>query len=414
MINPESWSLQRRTLLTSLAAFGASAVIERNQLMAAVEQNTVKRRGVGLLASDLARASPGFILFAPLFVENRNVYLIDLQGKVIHTWNMPYSPGLSGYLTERGTLFYNGRTSESSFLSRFPFKGGVVLEADWSGKVLWELHHPDHHHHGILLRNGNVLLNCMGQVPEEIAQRVRGGMVERDMLSGQYASRPKTEADKMYSDYLAELTPAGATVWEWRTWEHLDPVLDGITEIQAPRTLWAQGNSVEELPDGDILASFRPTSTVVRISRETGKIVWKLGTPTVAGQHAPTMLANGNVLIFDNGVHRLDDSMPYTRVIEVNPATNEIVWKYQDKPAWNFFSPRMGNAQRLPNGNTLITEAAFGRIFEVTKNGEIVWEYVNPYFGKPLFGGPPTSESNQVFRSLHYSAAEIARARGLG
>jgi uncharacterized protein (UPF0248 family) len=414
MINSESWPLQRRTLLTGFAAFGASAVIERNQLMAAVEQNTVKRRGVGLLASDPERASPGFTLFAPLFVENRNVYLIDLQGKVIHTWNTPYSPGLSGYLTQRGTLFYNGRTPESGFLSRFPFKGGVVLEADWSGKVLWELHHPDHHHHGILLRNGNVLLNCMGQVPEEIAQRVRGGMVERDMLSGQYASRPKTEADKMYSDYLAELTPAGATVWEWRTWEHLDPVLDGITEVQAPRTLWAQGNSVEELPDGDIIASFRPTSTVVRISRETGKIVWKLGTPTVAGQHAPTMLANGNVLIFDNGVHRLDDSMPYTRVIEVNPATNEIVWKYQDKPAWNFFSPRMGNAQRLPNCNTLITEAAFGRIFEVTKDGEIVWEYVNPYFGKPLFGGPPTSESNQVFRALRYSAAEVARARGLG
>ena len=145
-------------------------------------------------------------------------------------------------------------------------------------------------------------------------------------------------------------------VWEWRTWEHLDPVADGIAEVQAPRTLWAQGNSVEELPDGDILASFRPTSTVVRISRRTGEIVWKMGPPTVAGQHAPTMLGNGNVLIFDNGVHRLDDSMPYSRVIEINPVTNEIVWKYQDKPAWNFFSPRMGNAQRLSNGNTLITE----------------------------------------------------------
>jgi arylsulfotransferase ASST len=89
---------------------------------------------------------------------------------------------------------------------------------------------------------------------------------------------------------LAELTPAGKTVWEWRTWEHLDPVSDGIAEVQAPRTLWAQGNSVEELPDGDILASFRPTSTVVRISRKTGEIVWKLGPPTVAGQHAPTLL----------------------------------------------------------------------------------------------------------------------------
>jgi uncharacterized protein (UPF0248 family) len=210
------------------------------------------------------------------------------------------------------------------------------------------------------------------------------------------------------------LTPAGKTVWEWRTWEHLDPVLDGISEVQAPRTMWAQGNSVEELPDGDILASFRPTSTVVRISRKTGEIVWKLGPPTVAGQHAPTMLGNGNVLIFDNGVHRLDDSMPYSRVIEVNPATNQIVWMYQDRPGWNFFSPRMGGAQRLPNGNTLITEASSGRFFEITKDGEVVWEYVNPYFGTPLFGGPPTSQSNQVFRALRYSAEEIARAKGFG
>jgi len=93
------------------------------------------------------------------------VYLIDLQGEVVHTWNMPYPPGLSGYLTERGTLFYNGRTSEESFLSRFPFKGGIVLEADWNGKVLWEVRHPDHHHHGILLRNGNVLLHCMAEYP---------------------------------------------------------------------------------------------------------------------------------------------------------------------------------------------------------------------------------------------------------
>jgi uncharacterized protein (UPF0248 family) len=176
--------------------------------------------------------------------------------------------------------------------------------------------------------------------------------------------------------------------------------------------LWAQGNSVQELPDGDILASYRPTSTVIRISRKTGKILWKLGSPTVAGQHAPTLLGNGNVLIFDNGPHRLDDAVPYSRVIEVNPATNEIVWKYQDKPTWNFFSPRMGFAQRLPNGNTLITESSFGRVFEVTKEGEIVWEYINPFFGKPFFGGPPTSESNQVFRAIRYSAEEIARARG--
>jgi hypothetical protein len=414
MINREPLSLHRRGVLTGLVGLGTTAVMGCNKVVAAVEQNTLKRRRIGLVASDPDRVAPGFTLFAPHFVENRTVFLIDLQGRVVHTWKMPYPPGLSGYLTERGTLFYNGRTPEESFLSRFPFKGGVVLEADWNGKVLWELRHPDHHHHGILLRNGNVLLHCMGQVPDEVARRVQGGVVEHNMLSGQYAPLPEADAGKMYSDYLAELTPSGQTVWEWRTWEHLDPVADGIAEVQSPRTLWAQGNSVEELPNGDILASYRPTATVIRLSRKTGRIAWKLGPPTVAGQHAPTLLANGNVLIFDNGAHRLDDSVPYSRVIEVNPATNEIVWKYQDKPGWNFFSPRMGNAQRLPNGNTLITEASFGRLFEVTKDGEIIWEYVNPFFGKPFFGGPPSSESNQIFRAFRYSAEEIARARSTG
>jgi hypothetical protein len=409
MFNREP-SLQRRSLLTGFAAFGASAAIGSNQVMAKVEQNNLKRRGVGLRALDKERACPGFTLFAPHFVQNRAVYLINLQGEVVHTWTLPYPPGLSGYLTGRGTLFYNGRTSEENFLNRFPFKGGVVLEADWNGKVLWEVRHRDHHHHGILLRNGNVLLHCMGQVPDEIARHVKGGIIESNMLSGQYAPQSEGDAGKMYSDYLVELTLAGKTVWEWRTWEHLDPVADGIAEVQAPRTLWAQGNSVEELPNGDILASYRPTSTVVRISRETGKIVWKLGPPMLAGQHAPTLLPNGNVLIFDNGVHRLDDSLPFSSVIEVNPVTKQIVWQYQDKPSWNFFSPRMGNAQRLPNGNTLIDEASFGRFFEVTTEGEIVWEYVNPYFGKPFFGGPPTSESNQVFRAFRYSPEEIDRA----
>ena len=414
MSHQEPWSPHRRLVLAALAALGASTILGSNQVMAAVEQNTLKRRGVGLRACDAERAFPGFTLFAPHFVESRAVYLIDTRGEIVHTWSLPYPPGLSGYLTERGTLFYNGRTSEESFLGRFPFKGGIVLEADWNGKVLWEVRHPGHHHYGILLRNGNVLLHCMGEVPQDIASRVKGGMVEGSMQSGQYAPRTDTDASKMYSDYLAEVTRDGKTVWEWRTWEHLDPEKDGICEVQAPRTLWAQGNSVQELPNGDILTSFRPTSTVVRISRETGKILWKLGPPTVAGQHAPTMLANGNVLIFDNGVHRLDDSLPYSRVIEINPATNAIIWKYQDKPSWNFFSPRMGYAQRLPNGNTLVTESSFGRFFEVSKDGEIVWEYVNPFFGKPFFGGPATSESNQVFRAIRYSSEEIAQARGSG
>jgi len=87
--------------------------------MATIEQNTCKRRGIGLRACNPERAYPGFTLFAPHFEQNKIVYLIDLRGEVVHTWRMPYPPGMSGYLTPRGTLFYNGRTSEKSFLAGF-------------------------------------------------------------------------------------------------------------------------------------------------------------------------------------------------------------------------------------------------------------------------------------------------------
>ena len=65
--------------------------------------------------------------------------------------------------------------------------------------------------------------------------------------------------------------------------------------------------------------SFRTISTVVVVERRTGIIVWKLGAPPLCGQHAPTPLPNGNLLIFDNGPHRLDHPIPFSRVIEVEP-----------------------------------------------------------------------------------------------
>ena len=159
----------------------------------------------------------------------------------------------------------------------------------------------------------------------------------------------------------------------------------------------------------NLLVSLRNISTIVKIDRATGRIPWKLGAPTLSGQHAPTPLANGNILIFDNGPHRLDETFPFSRVIEVNPSTNEIVWKYQEGFPPSFYSDRISNAQRLQNGNTLINEGQFGRFFEVTPAGEVVWEYVNPYFGPPT--AAPARQSNNVFRVYRYTEDQIARAR---
>ena len=66
-----------------------------------------------------------------------------------------------------------------------------------------------------------------------------------------------------------------------------------------------------------------------------------------------------------------------SRVLEINPVTLELVWSYTNP---RFFSTNISGAQRLPNGNTLITAGAGGRMFEVTKEGAIVWEYMYPMF----------------------------------
>jgi hypothetical protein len=89
MINHEPSSLQRRSLFAGFAAFGASAAIGNRPAMAKVEQNALKRRGVGLRTLDSQRASPGFTLFAPHFVQNRAVYLINLKGEIFNTWDLP-------------------------------------------------------------------------------------------------------------------------------------------------------------------------------------------------------------------------------------------------------------------------------------------------------------------------------------
>ena len=355
-----------------------------------VEQNRLKRAGVGLRACDPQQAFPGYTLFKAR--DSQTIYLIDLDGTVVHTWTLPYG-GNYGYLTDRGTLFYNGTIPNPHFPGRTG-QLGVALEADWNGKILWEVRNPDHTHDGLRLGNGNVLLVCDAVLPREVAAQVRGGMAGTEREWG------------MDGNYLQEATTDGRVVWEWRAWEHLNPIADGIPWPMDPRDCWTLVNGIAEWPNGAISVSMRNISQVITVARPSGEIVWKLGSPPLSGQHAPVPLPNGNLLLFDNGPHRFDHSFPHSRVLEIDVPTKETVWRYQESRVSDFFSPRISNAQRLPNGNTLINEGWFGRFFEVTTQGEVVWEYVNPYFT-----GPADALLNQVFRVYRYSAEEIERAR---
>jgi outer membrane protein assembly factor BamB len=156
--------------------------------------------------------------------------------------------------------------------------------------------------------------------------------------------------------------------------------------------------------------SLRVTSGIIAVDPGSGKIVWRVGRNIVAQQHAPVELENGNVLAFDNGNYRPEQSTPFSRVVEFTPE-GEIVWEYHDPVVSSFFSPFMGNAQRLPGGNTLVNEAAFGRLFEVTPAGEIVWEYVVPFLGRysedveKIRG--KVAYQNTVFKAFRYQKHEI-------
>jgi len=124
---------------------------------------------------------------------------------------------------------------------------------------------------------------------------------------------------------------------------------------------------------GKVLFCIRHLNLIGVIDPEEEKLVWSWGENDLDWPHHPTLLDNGNILIFDNGTHR-----QYSRVIELNPSNEKIVWQYLATPPESFFSAERGANQRLPNGNTLITESVKGRIFEITSAGEIVWEFYNP------------------------------------
>lgn len=128
---------------------------------------------------------------------------------------------------------------------------------------------------------------------------------------------------------------------------------------------------------GDVLFCLREPSLIGVVDVGAEKIVWSWGSDELDFPHHPSLLDNGNILVFDNGLER-----GYSRVVELNPATGGIEWEYVARPRESFYSKVRGAAQRLPNGNTLVTESDRGHAFEVTGEGEIVWEFYNPHIDK--------------------------------
>jgi len=346
----------------------------------------------GLLLADRDRATPGYRMFSPLGLQE--TILINMQGDVVHSWGLPYEPGNFSCLLPDGNLLSGVRTPVGP--KGLPAKGGLMQERDWNGKVLWE-HKDDYQHHDFLrCSNGNTMYLRWELLNKENEKRVHGGIEGTE------------HSDGIWGDVVRELAPDGTVVWEWRA-EDCEEMYDFPLNPMCPRHEWCHANCITQLDNGDVLINFRYNHLMAIIDYKTRKFRWTLCDYDYGQQHSVYMLENGNILFFANGANVLGVGPEAgSRVIELDPETKQPVWEYAGTPTFSFFSWYISNAIRLASGNTAILEGVKGKMFEVTPDGDKVWEYVSPHFvtePHPMYTG-----GNAIFRHYFYApdSAEIA------
>jgi len=380
--------------------------------------------------------------------------IIDMNGGVVNHWHhlqgFPNKllPGgyMMGSLGERNTTY---GWQDQKDLVQVDWDGNIVWRFNKNIYVEDPGYEPEwmaRQHHDFQ-REGNPV----GYYVPGMECKVDSGntllLTHNDVLD------PNISLHTLSDDRIIEVDWEGNIVWEWNCHEHIDEM--GFDEIakavmfRNPNLVgnghgdWMHINSMSVLgpnkwydagderfhPD-NIIIDGRETNVIAIISKATGELVWKLGPDystgkakeigQIVGQHHAHMIpaglpGAGNILIYDNGgwagygapnpaapTGNKNATRDYSRVIEIDPVKMEIVWQCrpmdlgygQPFNADHFYSCYISSAQRLPNGNTFITEGSDGRLFEITPDHEIVWEYHSPYYGKQL--------ANMVYRAYRY------------
>jgi hypothetical protein len=344
------------------------------------EEVDTERSGVVLF--DSTRAYRGYNIFTVGLAPQ--VLLMDMRGTMVHQWSYPKD---QGNLWHHAIMLANG-----DLLVINEFKH--VLRLDWDSNLIWKKEMLAHHD--------------MVELPDGTFYVIG---VESWKYRGLIVRFPT----------IVHLSGDGQELAEWSAHDHLDQLkqvmdqrsfLDSILDSLLAVKSWLEAydeitgrreaavlddsrveydhfhmNTINLLPEtplgkldprfkeGNLLVCFRNVNQIAVLDRDSKDVLWAWGEGILEWPHHPTMLASGNILIFDNGARR-----KYSRVVELNPATEKIEWQYVGDPPSSFYSYGKGSAQRLPNGNTLICEGDRGRVFEVTAQGEIVWEGLNPRF----------------------------------
>lgn len=273
--------------------------------------------------------------------------LIDARGETLHRWQLPAAAAFGG-ARGRGDWRRALALADGSLLVCCTGLG--VLHLDRDSRPLWR--HACGAHHDLALGPGGEL------------------------------HVPVRDADG--SDWIVTLGPDGAPRRRVSVAECFarglpgDP-LAGTVDLHHPNAieilaadLLAAGPAFRA---GAALVSIRTAQRLALLDLEARRVTWSWEGPW-REPHSPRVLADGRLLVFDN----LGGAGPggRSRVLELDPARRSVSWTFAGSSARPFDSVKGGACQRLANGNTLVTESARGRAFEVTRAGERVWEFVHP------------------------------------
>lgn len=372
-----------------LAYFYESLTDSKNQLTSTMWFEDASAPS-GAIIHNAAAMQPGLTLVSK---NATAAVLMDSLGNIVHQWQcdfaaafdqddfaaFPQQPDMLHW--HRTHLYPNGDLlANHDYVNHYPYGYGLV-KLDKHSQVIWKYTGSAHHDFD-LDGEGNIysLVQEVGTAPIGNIQPpyIEDFAVVIDGQTGQEKRR--------FSIFRAlKNSPYRSVFDHWQTTRHSE-----VTHTNAIRLIppaWAA--RVPRIQAGDLLISLRNPNALIIVDPVEQQVIW-YGEGIWKQQHDPDLLPNGRVLLFDNQGRR-GHPFGQSRVLEIDLFTHEVYWSYQGTSLdQRFDSWIRGAQQRLPNGNTLITESQRGRLLEVSPAGEIVWEFYNPdraeYQGKPLRG----------------------------
>ena len=325
---------------------------------AEVDENTTS----GVVLCDDQRAWAGYNLVTS--IPDSRATLFDMQGRVLRTWT---DPEVADTRWSRAEVLENGDvlclSPKEDFLSR----------QSWDGRILWRL--PlNVHHDAIEIPGGELLvltrrfrvipqIDPVRQCVDNLLTLVSGDgrVLEEHSLYDILSATP---------EILAVKTPAG--IADLPPGYNVDP-------IHANTVHWLSRPELFELnplfAPGNILVTLRYLDSIAVIDFKEGRCLWAWGAGELEGPHDASLLDNGHILLLDNGY----GERGYSRVVELDPRERRIVWEYRAPNPRDFFTSGRGTVQALPNGDVLVGSSNSGEAFEITRAGQVVWRYLNPF-----------------------------------